>query len=526
MPTRRRFLGQSLAFSSIWASGRHLFGATDANALEARLRSRDTAPDVLGGADSPFTLGVASGDPWADSVVLWTRLALDPTHGGGMPDTPIEVTWQLATDDKLSKVVKRGRATATAEWAHSVHVEVNGLEPDRWYWYQFRAGDHLSPIGRTRTLPKPGAKADQLRFAFACCQNYEVGYFTAYKAMARQDLDVVFHLGDYLYEAAPIKDRPRLHVSPELTTLQDYRDRYAQYATDPDLQAARAAFPWIVTPDDHEVANNYASFTSAKNDPVEVFSRRRAAAYHAYYEHQPLRASSVPKDAFIQLYRQFQYGDLAAFYVLDTRQYRSDQACDDGTKALCEAAVDPTRTMMGDTQERWFFSGLDRSQAAWNIVPQQVMMGAVDQSGQGDPRYSMDQWSGYPAATRKVMEFFGTRRPSNPVVLTGDIHSNWVNDLKLDFRSETSPTVATEFVATSITSGGDGQDLPGRMTSVMRKNPFVKFYNNQRGYVSCQVTRGRMTADYHVVDKVSTPDGKVTTRASFVVEDGWPGAKS
>jgi hypothetical protein len=286
-----------------------------------------------------------------------------------------------------------------------VHAEVSGLDPDRWYWYQFRTGDHLSPIGRTRTFPKAGASVNQLKFAFASCQHYEQGYYTAYQAMAAEDLDVTFCLGDYIYEGAGVKDRPRLHVGPELTTLADYRDRYAQYKTDPLLQAAHANNPWILTWDDHEVANNYAEWHSAKNDPRDIFLARRAAAYHAYYEHQPLRKTSMPHDAYAQMYRPFQYGTLASFFVLDTRQYRSDQPCDDGTKALCEAALDGTRSMMGDTQEKWLYNSLDRSRAAWNVIPQQVMMGAVDQESGPDSRYSMDQWPGYFAELTDVMAF-------------------------------------------------------------------------------------------------------------------------
>jgi alkaline phosphatase D len=242
--SRRSVLTGGLALSALWASK---LGAVVPGAVPRPV------PGPASGSLSefPFTLGVASGDPWADSVVLWTRLAPDPAHGGGMPPGQHAVHWQLATDDKLSNVVRKGTANATDEWAYSVHVEVGGLEPDRWYWYQFRSGDHLSPIGRTRTLPRPGAKVDKMRFAFASCANFEVGYFTAYGEMAREDLDLVFFLGDYLYESAPVKDRPRLHWSPELVALQDYRDRYAQYRTDPNLQAAHANFPWILTWDDH-----------------------------------------------------------------------------------------------------------------------------------------------------------------------------------------------------------------------------------------------------------------------------------
>jgi alkaline phosphatase D len=436
--------GSSVALSALWAKHLHAFDGI----LGQPVRRPDAEARALVIADTPFTLGVSSGDPWADSVVLWTRLALDPTQGGGMPPGPVTVTWEVATDDRMAQVVKRGTVVATDEWAHSVHAEVDGLEPDRWYWYRFRTGDHLSPIGRTRTFPRPGAAADKMRFAFASCQNFEVGYFSAYRGLASQDLDVVFFLGDYLYESAPVAGRPRHHVSPELHTLQDYRDRYAQYHTDPDLQAAHRNFPWIMTWDDHEVSNNYAGLMSQAKDPRDVFLARRAAAYHAYYEHMPVRRSSMPHDAYAQMYRSFQYGNLASMFVLDTRQYRTDQPCGDGTKPLCEEALDAKTTMMGDVQERWLFNNLDRSASAWNIIPQQVMLAPFDQGTPAESRYSMDQWSGYPVERDRFMKFLGDRKPNNPVVLTGDIHSSWVNDLKTDFTNDNAPVVGTEFVGT------------------------------------------------------------------------------
>lgn len=519
--SRRTVLTGGLALSALWAQRLRAFDGI----LGLPVMQPDAHANALKTADTPFTLGVASGDPWATSVVLWTRLAIDPAHGGGMPPGQHAVQWQIAKDDKMSSVVKKGTAVATDEWAHSVHVEVDGLEPDRWYWYQFRTGDHLSPIGRTRTLPRPGAAVDKMRFAFASCSNYEVGYFNAYGEMAKEDLDLVFFLGDYLYEYAPVKDRPRLHWSPELIRLQDYRDRYAQYRTDPHLQAAHAHFPWILTWDDHEVQNNYAGFVSEKNDPHDLFLAHRAAAYRAYYEHMPLRRSSMPHDAYAQMYRSFQYGALASIFVLDTRQYRTDQPCGDGTKPVCEETLEPKATLMGDVQEKWLRNGLDRSRAGWNIIPQQVMFAPYDAGTPVEPRYSMDQWSGYPAARDRVTKFLGERKPNNPVVLTGDIHSNWVNDLKTNFKDEKAPVVGTEFVGTSITSGGDGVDITDRVKAQLPRNPHVKFQNSQRGYVSCEVTAAGMRADYKVLDKVTREDAALTTRASFHVTSGKPGAE-
>jgi alkaline phosphatase D len=475
---------------------------------------------------SVFTLGVASGDPSPDGVVLWTRLATDPTAGGGMPPTPVDVQWEISRDDRFSTIVRRGVATASADWAHSVHVEVDGLDADRWYWYRFRVGDEHSLVGRTRTLPRSGAAVDRLRFAFASCQHYEMGYFTAYRHMAAEDLSLVFHLGDYIYEGAATSGRVRQHVGPEIMTLDDYRNRHAQYRTDPDLQAAHAAFPFIVTWDDHEVDNNYAAMHHERGDPIDAFERRRAAGYQAYYEHMPLRTTSLPRRASLQLYRGFTYGSLASFHVLDTRQFRTDQPCGDGSKAPCAAVFDEKATLLGPEQERWLFERFNGSRTRWNVLPQQVMIAPVDREEGAGERLSMDQWSGYQAARTRLLQVLARRRLANPVVLTGDIHSNWVNDLKVDFLDPKSPVVATELVGTSIASGGDGVDVPPGLSSILAENPFVKFYNEQRGYVVCDVTSKSLQADYRVLDYVSRPGSPRRTRASFVVEDGRPGAQA
>ena len=474
---------------------------------------------------SPFTLGVASGDPSSDGVVLWTRLALDPTGGGGMPPVAVEVNWEIASDDRLANVVRRGRTSALPEWAHSVHIEVEGLQPERWYWYRFRVGDEWSPVGRTRTLPRAGAAVDRLRFAFVSCQNWEMGFFTAHRHLAAEDLSLVFHLGDYIYEGGPTDGRPRRNNSPEIVTLEDYRNRHALYKTDPDLQAAHAAFPFVVTWDDHEVDNNYAGDASEHLDPVAEFLDRRAAAYQAYWEHMPLRRASLPRGSSLQLFRRFSYGTLASFFVLDTRQFRSDQPCGDGVKPACRAVFDEKATLLGDEQERWLFDGFSGSKTRWNVIPQQVMVAPADRAEGPDQIFAMDQWGGYDAGRTRLMKFLAQRRPLNPVVLTGDIHSNWVNDLKVDFFDPKSPVVATEFVGSSITSGGDGADQPANHSTILADNPFVKFHNTQRGYVSCEITPKAMRADYQIVEYVSRPDAPRQTRASFVVEDGRPGAQ-
>ncbi len=475
----------------------------------------------LGG--DPFRLGVASGDPAPDGFVLWTRLALDPLNGGGMPDEPIDVRWQVAADENMRRPVRGGVAAADPRLGHSVHVEVSGLDPDRWYWYRFIAGGEESAVGRARTVPVSNARPDRLRFAFASCQHYETGYYTAYKHMADENPDLILHLGDYIYEGAA-NPRVRAHRGGEIQSLADYRNRYALYRTDADLQRAHAVCPWLVTWDDHEVDNNYAAEISEEADvDVDAFLTRRAHAYQAYYEHMPLRAAQVPQGADMLLYRRSAYGQLVNFAILDTRQYRTDQPCGDRTKPLCEGVFDPAATLLGERQEKWLFAALERSPAAWNVLAQQVMMARADREPGGEVKISMDQWSGYDANRKRVLRFFEESNVANPVVLTGDIHTHWVNDLKVDFDDENSLAVASEFVGTSISSGGDGGPREDYAESIRRENPFVKLYNAQRGYVSCEVTPERWTSAYRVLDYVTRPGAPRKTLAEFVVENGRPG---
>jgi alkaline phosphatase D len=449
---------------------------------------------------------------------------MEPLSGGGMKPERIRVSWEVAEDERMQKVVARGNEWAVPELGHSVHADVRGLRPARWYWYRFHSGSEESPTGRTRTMPARDTKPDRLAFAFASCQHYEQGYFTAFRHMSSEELDLVVHLGDYIYEGGAQPGRVRPHNGPEITTLDDYRNRYALYKGDPDLQSAHAAFPWIVTWDDHEVDNNYANDIPEDKTPRDKFLARRARAYQAYYEHMPLRRACLPRGSNMQLYRRLAFGDLAEFHVLDTRQYRTDQPCGDGTKPRCAEALDPHSTLLGPEQEQWLFSGLEKSRARWNVLAQQVMMAQVDRGTGTEPRFSMDQWSGYVAARNRLLGFLEKRRPANPVVVTGDIHSNWVADLKADFDDPKSPIVGTEFVGTSISSGGDGSDTRADTPAVLAKNPHIKFFNGQRGYVRCAVERERWLADYRVVSIVTKPGGIIDTRASFVVRNGAPGA--
>jgi len=468
--------------------------------------------------DNPFTLGVASGDPLPDGVVLWTRLAPDPLAPdglGGMRPVQLPVAWQVATDPAFANVVKAGNEQAVPELGHSVHAEVSGLQPGRDYYYRFRAGNQVSPVGRTRTAPAVGSTPDQVRFALASCQSWAGGRYAAYRAMAEEDLDLVVHVGDYTYEGRDDE------------TLADFRINHAKYKTSADLQAAHAAFAFVLTFDDHEVENNWAGNISqpdneASNEPAR-FARLRANAFQAYYEHLPLRRPQRPTGAQILMHRRLDYGRLASFHVLDTRQYRSDQL----TEAFPAGPVhpdvnDPSRTLMGGQQERWLFDGLASSRTRWNVVAQQTIMAEVDYDASEAVSVNHDQWDGYAVSRTRFLSFLDRQRPANPVVLSGDWHSAWVNDLRTDFSRPDTEVLATEFVGTSISSGCG---WAAAVKSARPNNPHVKYLNpDRRGYTRCTVTPGAWTSDYRVLPSATDPAAPAVTDSSWVVEDGRPGA--
>jgi alkaline phosphatase D len=476
---------------------------------------------------TPYTLGVASGYPHAEGMTLWTRLA---PHGG-MPGTPVEVRWEISGDDSFRSIAGRGTAIASPHWAHSVHVDAQGLEPARPYWYRFRAGDAMSPVGRTRTAPVADAATERLRFAFASCQQYEQGYFTAFRHMAREELDLVVHLGDYIYESSWGRNHVRKHGADVPRTLAEYRNRYALYKADENLQAAHAAFPWLVTWDDHEVDNDYANDRSQFLDPKDVFLERRAAAYQAYYEHMPVPAWARPRGHDMQLYGAAQYGSIAKFFVLDTRQYRSYQVCprpDRGGSTVvreedCAARLDPKLTMLGRKQEQWLHEGLGRSTARWNVLAQQTMMAQVDRRPGSGADYWTDGWDGYPRARERLLASIAEQRVSNPVVLSGDVHTSGVADLKVDFNDSKAATVATEFACPSITSQGPGVK---RVEILMQENPHVLFANGtSRGYTTVELTPARCMSRIRTIASALEADSPIRTLVTHVVENGRSGAQ-
>jgi alkaline phosphatase D len=478
----------------------------------------------------PFPLGVASGDPLPDGVVLWTRLAPKPLEGGGMPMAIVEVNWEIARDPRFQNIAGRGIALARPELGHSVHVEVEGLEPGREYWYRFRAGDEVSQTGRTKTAPRAGGPVDRLRFAVCGCSHYEAGYFTAYRRIAEEQFDLVFHTGDYIYEGRADggrNDRIRQHNGSRIFTLVDYRNRYALYKSDRDLMAAHASAPWLASWDDHEVDNNYAGEFDERGTPPEIFLLRRAAAYQAYYEAMPLRAGALPSGNHMRIYRRLQFGSLVDFSVLDTRQWRSDQPCEDGVHSDCAEALDPRQTMMGDEQERWLFENLARASARWTVIGQQVYSFAFDRKGvDPDGRFSMDKWDGYVAARQRLYARLQETRAPNPVVLSGDVHRHYGADLKMDFTNPKSAIVGVEFTNSSVTTTGDGSEVGADWEDTRGDNPHVRYHSNRRGYIACTATPDRMRAEFRVLDRVTVPDAPVRTGGTLVVEAGHPGCNT
>jgi alkaline phosphatase D len=468
----------------------------------------------------PFTLGVASGDPTADGVVLWTRLAPDTPGAGENPRQAIAVCWEVAEDEQLRRIVRRGEQLATPEFAHSVHVELAGLNPDRWYWYRFMSGDAVSGTGRTRTMPAPGTMPARLRLGVASCQHYEQGFYAAHEHLAREELDLVAFLGDYIYEGTT-PDRPRQHGAGEPRTLGEYRERYALYKRDAQLRRAHAACPWIVTWDDHEVDNNYAAAVPQDNEPIGTFALRRAAAYRAYYEHMPLRRASMPRGPEMLLYRTLSFGDLASFQVLDTRQYRDDQACGDGNKPPCAEWSRADRSLLGRRQERWVEARLGASTSRWNVLAQQVQMAPMDQDpSPGGERYGMESWSGYPAARDRLLSFVASRKVRNVITLTGDVHASYASEIPRDYRVPGSPRVAVEYVCSSMSSGGDGVDAYTSVVAAMTGNPWMKYHNARRGYIRCEITPDAWLSEFRLLPHVRTVDAPISTAASFVTPGG------
>jgi alkaline phosphatase D len=498
------------------------------------------APSPTSFKTNPFTLGIASGDPAADGFVIWTRLAPEPLHPrGGMFVTPMEVKWEIAADPGMREVVQSGIAIARLETAHSVHVEISGLASGRDYFYRFVAGGAESAIGRARTFPADGSRVAQLRFGVAGCQQWEGGFYTAWRGIAEENFDFVFHYGDYIYENAfasvDRNGRPLPRMLPAnfgaCFTLPEYRLRYSLYKSDADLQAAHASCPFLPSFDDHEVMDNWAADIDERDSPPEAFLFRRQAAFQAWYEHMPVRRAQLPRGPDILAYRRLRFGELADLSILDTRQYRSSHPCGDGFKD-CPEATGESRTMMGAEQEQWLAAGLRSSTATWQVLAQQVLFSPLDWrsfpwvAASDVPMANLDAWDGATAARDRVMQALRQAAVKNAVVLTGDAHFDMALELKQDWRNPASACVGVEFLATSISSGGDGAAVMANDARLHADNPHLKFFGNRRGYNRHTVTDGRWQADYRVAEQISVPGSAISTVKSLVTEAGNPGLQA
>ncbi len=501
---------------------------------------------------NPFALGVASGSPTHDSVVLWTRLllqgeshqSLPGASGASLGKEAITVRWEVAHDDQFIRIAQSGQSIASPELAHSVHAEVAGLQADRWYFYRFMAGDAISPVGRTRTFPAPDAVVAKLRLAFASCQRWEHGYFSAWRHMAQERLDFVMFLGDYLYEypgaANAVRTPPASASGGWVTSLDDYRQRHALYKSDADLQAMHAACPWLMTWDDHEVQNDYAGvqagFSSALDPSSPAnFAARRAAAYQAYYEHMPIRASALTQaiqglagGAEMRIYSRVDYGRLASFYLLDDRQYRDPQPCAKDGKlgsntfdpASCADWRDPKRSLLGARQEAWLEGSFSRSGPSWNVLGQQTLFGQRGFKPRPEQLMWNDGWDGYPAARQRVTDSLRKSRVTNAVMLGGDVHENWVGHVKADYADNRSANVGVEFCGTGITSRSGNQSRKV-VDGWLAENPHFVFADNKaKGYGVCEFTPAKLTTTLRVVDDVAHKDTRIATLASFAVQAG------
>jgi alkaline phosphatase D len=525
--SRRAFLVALAATTAAAACSSDDSGGSDESATTDASTSSTPSlpvPDLA----APFTLGVASGDPRHDRVSLWTRLAPAPFAGdGGMPPDDVPVRWEVAADESFDEIVADGTAVAPARLGHSVHVDADGLDAATNYWYRFAVGDHESPVGRTRTLPAPDDSPDSFSIGVANCQDFGSGYYAAHRHLAAEPVDLVFFLGDYIYERAGA-DTPeeatalRRNYGPACTTLEQYRTRYAQYKQDADLQAAHHAFPWVMLWDDHEVENNYAGGIPDHDGDPETFVAKRAAAYQAWYEHLPVRIDP-PEGTDVEIWQDFAVGDLAHFFVIDVRQSSDPIACRDTSTIdmgpACDELADPARTNLGEAQESWLFDGLEQADRTWTVLVNPILMSGLDISEQGqDPAFYMELWDGYPEMRRRLVEFLTDNDVPRPVVLSGDYHAAFVGDLKARPFDPDSPVVAPELLGSSISSVVFAQDY-------LAKNPQMQYFEPRNGYLTCEITPQGWTADFKFVADVMDPTSPIDTGARFAIKPDSPVAE-
>lgn len=476
--------------------------------------------------DYPFKLGVASGHPTPTSVVLWTRLAPDPFHGGGFDDVKLPIRWELAEDPQFGKGLRSGQFWCSQALGHSAHVSVEGLEPGRDYYYRFIAGDAVSPVGRTRTAPAADSAPARLRFASTSCQHYEQGWYHAYRQAIADQPDFMLFLGDSIYESSWGEDPVRRHLGGIPATLEDFRNRHAQYIHDPDLQAARGAMPWIVTVDDHEVQNDWAGDTSALLDPR--FPLLRAQAMQAFFEHMPFPMDVLRANADLQLYRRLDFGRLASLHVLDTRQFRDPQPCpkpgiggaNTVTDAQCPQRWGQPRQMLGAAQQAWLERSLRERPARWSVIGQETLFSPLAQPVDGGTGYYTEPWDGYPQARQAVIAALRASRAPNPVFVGGDVHCTWAMEVPDDARNLASAPVASEFTGTSLTSAGFPQATIDRF---LDHNPQARYGNSVgHGYLLFDLAPSAMQVQVRTAASIKDRNAPVATQAAFQVRAGSP----
>ena len=449
----------------------------------------------------PFALGVASGDPRADGATIWTRLV-----GAGLQllDAPVRVPWEVSETESFSRIVRTGEDVAIDQAAHALHIDIEGLRPGRDYFYRFYAGDVVSRTGQFRTLP---IKADQFRIALTACQHWEHGYFSAYADLVHQAPDLVLQVGDYIYEKS-FGDGPDVRHFPDSdpVTLADYRARHALYKTDPHLQAAHAAAVWLAAPDDHEVENDYAGTHSALSES-EAFLRRRANAYQAYLEHMPISLTRLTPGG-VRFHGKVDIGDLARLYLLDTRQYRSPQPRAPEGRARgavvprAEAERSEGRSMLGAAQEAWLNGELACPQPPWTILAQQTLFAPLAlQRPEGEMIWS-DMWDGYPAAREAVLEALDGEAIQRALILSGDVHSFWRNDILHKGRH-----IANEIVTSCLAS----RNAPAALFATAEAdNPHVKYLDNAHaGYTLAEFDRHGARISFRAVRDLTDPESEV-----------------
>jgi alkaline phosphatase D len=523
--SRRAFLAGLAASGVLTACSSNSGGSSSDDSTGGGAAPEPRPAPELGG--DPFTLGVASGDPLPTSVILWTRLVVDGLEpSGGIPDEEIDLVWEVAADDSFDEVVAAGVATATPALGHSVHVDASGLDPDTWYSYRFTVGDYVSPVAATRTLPAADASPDELRFAFASCQSWGDGYYTAWRYLAEDPLDLVVHLGDYIYENGEEDGDVRQAPVGEAVDLPTYRQLYALYKSDPDLQAAHHRFPFVFTWDDHEVDNDYAADQRQDGEEVETFLELRAAAYQAWYEHQPVRIEP-PEGPNLEIYQTFDYGTLARFYLLDTRQHRDDQPCSPAGGASqgaeCGDELDDARSILGPAQEEWLDGQFASTEAQWNVLGSSVMVTPLPFTETPPRILNFDQWDGFQAARDRLVTSLIDNEVANPVVICGDVHWSQVSAISQEPADPGAPLLVTELIGTSISSAPSDAEAAA-LDSLLADIPNVQWVNaHQRGYVRVTVTPDEMVADYRLLDTALEPESDIED-TTWRIEAGTAGA--